>query len=102
MLFISGTLSQICLFEFIRVEGGVKFMEHFKGAQAIKVWEPLSCTERYCSVGNVGSAACVHFACIGPVQGVLTPLLVSSSMLSVTQVFHNFAVLWKSHCPLEC
>jgi hypothetical protein len=25
----------------IRVERGVKFMKHFKGAQAIEVWEPL-------------------------------------------------------------
>jgi hypothetical protein len=24
-------LYQICLFEFIRVEGGVKYMKHFKG-----------------------------------------------------------------------
>jgi hypothetical protein len=26
-------LCQICLFEFIRVEGGVKFMKHVKGEQ---------------------------------------------------------------------
>jgi hypothetical protein len=30
MLFISWTLCQICLFEFIQAEGGVKFMKHFK------------------------------------------------------------------------
>jgi hypothetical protein len=31
MLFISLTSPEICLFEFIRVEGGAKFMKHFKG-----------------------------------------------------------------------
>jgi hypothetical protein len=31
MLFISWTLLQICLFEFIRVEGGVKLMKHVGG-----------------------------------------------------------------------
>jgi hypothetical protein len=42
MLFISWTLCQTRLFEFIRVEGGVKIMKHFKGeAQGIKVWEPM-------------------------------------------------------------
>jgi hypothetical protein len=45
MLFISWTLCQICLFEFIRVQGGVKFMKHFKGAQATKVWEPVHYTD---------------------------------------------------------
>jgi hypothetical protein len=30
MLFISLTVCEICLFEFIRVEGGVKFMKVFK------------------------------------------------------------------------
>jgi hypothetical protein len=44
MLFISWTSCQLCLFEFIWVEGGVKFMKHLKGAQAIKVWEPLGYT----------------------------------------------------------
>jgi hypothetical protein len=41
MLFISWTLCKICLFEFIRVEEGVKFIKHFKGggAQAINIWE---------------------------------------------------------------
>jgi hypothetical protein len=44
MLLISWTSGQICLFEFIRVEGGVKFMKHSKGGgggQAMKVWEPV-------------------------------------------------------------
>jgi hypothetical protein len=31
MIFISWTLCQICLFEFIPVKGGVKFMKHVKG-----------------------------------------------------------------------
>jgi hypothetical protein len=31
MLVVSWTLCQICLFEFIRVDGGVKYMKHFKG-----------------------------------------------------------------------
>jgi hypothetical protein len=31
----------MCLLEFIRVEGGVKFLKHFKGAQARKVREFL-------------------------------------------------------------
>jgi hypothetical protein len=31
VLFIGITLCEICLFEFIRMEGGAKFMEHFKG-----------------------------------------------------------------------
>jgi hypothetical protein len=35
MLFISKTLCQICLFEFIRAEGGVKFMKHFKGGRKL-------------------------------------------------------------------
>jgi hypothetical protein len=45
MLLIRLTLCRICLFEFIRVEGGVKFIKHFGGggAQAVKVWEPLVC-----------------------------------------------------------
>jgi hypothetical protein len=30
MLFICWTSRQICLFEFIQVEGVVKFMKHFK------------------------------------------------------------------------
>jgi hypothetical protein len=30
VLFISRNLCQICLFEFIQVEDGVKFVEHFK------------------------------------------------------------------------
>jgi hypothetical protein len=45
MLFIGWTLCQICLFEFIWVEGGAMFMKLFKGAQAIKVWEPLYYTD---------------------------------------------------------
>jgi hypothetical protein len=36
MFFISLTLCQICLFEFIRVEGGVKFMKHIKGGGSYK------------------------------------------------------------------
>jgi hypothetical protein len=40
MLLISLTLYQICLLEFIRVEGGVRFMKHFKGG-AIKVWKTV-------------------------------------------------------------
>jgi hypothetical protein len=36
MLFISLNLCQICLFEFIRVEGGVKFIKHFMGAESYK------------------------------------------------------------------
>jgi hypothetical protein len=31
MLLISWTSSQICLFEYIRVEGGMKFIKQFKG-----------------------------------------------------------------------
>jgi hypothetical protein len=38
MLFISWTVGKICLFEFIRVEGGSEVLEKFYGAQAIKVW----------------------------------------------------------------
>jgi hypothetical protein len=42
MLFISRTSYQMCLFEFIRVEGGATFIKYFKGgAQAINVWEHL-------------------------------------------------------------
>jgi hypothetical protein len=41
MLFISWTLCQVCLFEFIQ-GGGTKLIKLCKGrAQAIKVWEPL-------------------------------------------------------------
>jgi hypothetical protein len=36
MLFISLTLSHICLFKFIQVEGGVEFMKHFKGGTSYK------------------------------------------------------------------
>jgi hypothetical protein len=36
MLFISWTLCEICLFEFIRVEGGVKFMKLFGGEGGYK------------------------------------------------------------------
>jgi hypothetical protein len=36
MLFISWTLCQICLFEFILVEQGVKFMKHFKEGVSYK------------------------------------------------------------------
>jgi hypothetical protein len=36
MLFIIWTLCQICLFKFIRVEGGVKFMKHSKGGASYK------------------------------------------------------------------
>jgi hypothetical protein len=36
MLFIKWTLFQICFFEIIRVEGGVKFMEHLKGGASYK------------------------------------------------------------------
>jgi hypothetical protein len=39
MLLISWTLRHICLFECIRMEESAKFMKHFKGAQAIEVWE---------------------------------------------------------------
>jgi hypothetical protein len=40
-MLLSG-LCHICLFDFIRVEGGgAKFMKYFKGEQAIKVWETL-------------------------------------------------------------
>jgi hypothetical protein len=35
-LFISLTLCQICLFEFIQVEGSVKFMKHVKGGTNCK------------------------------------------------------------------
>jgi hypothetical protein len=45
MLFIGWTLCQICLFEFIRAEEGVKFMEPVKGAQAIKVLKALHYTD---------------------------------------------------------
>jgi hypothetical protein len=43
MLFISITLCYICLFEFIRVEWGLKSKKIFKGGgeQAIDVWKPL-------------------------------------------------------------
>jgi hypothetical protein len=43
MLFISWNLCKICLFKFIPVEGGMKFMKYFKrgGAEAIKVRETL-------------------------------------------------------------
>jgi hypothetical protein len=41
MLFIKRTLCQISLFEIIQVESGVKFMKILKGAQAVKVWEPV-------------------------------------------------------------
>jgi hypothetical protein len=36
MLFVSITLCHTCLFEFIRVEGGVKFMKLFKGCARYK------------------------------------------------------------------
>jgi hypothetical protein len=41
MLFIGWALCHIYLFEFIRVDGGREVMNLFKGAQAIKLWEPL-------------------------------------------------------------
>jgi hypothetical protein len=42
MLFTIWTLRQICLLEFIWVEGGVKFVKPFGGGgQTIKAWEPL-------------------------------------------------------------
>jgi hypothetical protein len=37
-------LCQVCLFTFVRVEGGstrTTFIKHLKGAKIIKVWEPL-------------------------------------------------------------
>jgi hypothetical protein len=39
MSFISWTLCEICLFEFIRVEGGVKFMKDFKGGASYRTLE---------------------------------------------------------------
>jgi hypothetical protein len=33
LLIIISTLCRICLFEFIRVEWGVKFVKHLKGAK---------------------------------------------------------------------
>jgi hypothetical protein len=42
MLFISWTSYPVCLFEFIRVEGGVNFMKLIRGeGHAMKVWEPF-------------------------------------------------------------
>jgi hypothetical protein len=35
LVFISWTLYQICLFKFIRVEGGATFMKHFKGGHKL-------------------------------------------------------------------
>jgi hypothetical protein len=69
MLFISGTLYQICLFEFIRVEGGVKFKQHFKGGTNNK---SLGTSELYrailfCRKRRVGGmcALRLHKACTG-------------------------------------
>jgi hypothetical protein len=31
------------VFEFIPVEGSATIMKHFKGTQAMKVWESLGC-----------------------------------------------------------
>jgi hypothetical protein len=39
MSFIGLTLCKICLFEFIRVEGGVKFVKHFKWGASYKSLE---------------------------------------------------------------
>jgi hypothetical protein len=40
VLLISWTLSHICVFEFIRAEGGVKSMENIGGGgQGIQFWE---------------------------------------------------------------
>jgi hypothetical protein len=46
MLAINWTSCHTCLFEFIRVEGGVKFMTHFKGGESNK------------SLGTSGLLAC--------------------------------------------
>jgi hypothetical protein len=52
VLLISWTLSHICLFEFIRAEGGVKSMENIGGGQGIQVWEFVLCTIHAGFLGN--------------------------------------------------
>jgi hypothetical protein len=112
MLFITWTLCQICLFEFIRVEGAWSLWNILRGAQAITFWEPFVWPKYilyfgvYCALflkehevivhNGVSARLLTHSVCMHAFCNRLT--LLQCKYIASRVVTCNKFVVWEIHC----